>query len=136
MMKMAWMVISDVAHRSADISQRFDLELPIPGTDRACVKAKHLKDDKILLKVNLDNCSHASGIQRAYIACPMEHHKACFRYKSVHLMPSQRRLTAWLCCWALHAAPHGESFSKDDHKGHDPDDAAVDEIMRALPHDV
>eukprot|EP00959_Pyramimonas_sp_CCMP1952_P262157 5482189-Pyramimonas_sp.AAC.1 len=45
-------------------------------------------------KINVDNYSHSSGRQRAYITCLA--HKPCFKYCTVDMFPSFDRCAAWL----------------------------------------
>ena len=40
----------------------------------------HVRVEGRIFKLCFDSCSHASGKQREYVACPARHHTACFRY--------------------------------------------------------
>ena len=77
------------------------------------------------IKVHFDKCSHASGKQRAYVACPAPHHAACFRYGVVEQWPTLRLAAATLAAWALGAEGRGREFSKEDHKKFNPEAADV-----------
>lgn len=75
-----------------------------------------VETDAGVVVVNLDNCSHTSGKQRAYVPCRARHHHACLRYGNLEQWGSATEAAAWLAAWSL--APHSRpgSFSKDDHK--------------------
>ena len=82
------------------------------------------------VRVNFDNCSHSSGRQRAYVACPNKRHVACFRYTTVDLHTSPAHAAAYLLCWAEHARGKPALFSKQSHKDYEPSAA---EWGRLLP---
>lgn len=79
-------------------------------------------------RVHFDNCSHASGKQRAYIGCRHEGHSACFRYSIVERHPTMRRAAAVLISWAAHAADKPKSFTKEQHKRYQPEEVDVDTV--------
>ena len=77
-------------------------------------------DGNLRVNVHFDNFSHSSGKQRAYVACPVRSHTACFKYSIVERFESPAHVAAWLTAWARHAARQPESFTKEDHKGYEP----------------
>ena len=84
----------------------------------------HCDDDGLRIVVHLDNCSHASGKQRAYATCPVKSHVACFRYTFVHLFDSVQHAGAWLTSWGRHAADQDPKvYTKENHKAHQPDES-------------
>ena len=76
-------------------------------------------------KVLFDNCSHQSGKQRCYIACPSPHHAACFKYSMVHLFLDDAAAAAWLMAWANHARNKPAAFTKCRHAAFKPSEDAV-----------
>ncbi len=79
--------------------------------------------------VHLDMCSHASGHQRAYVACKHPGHVACFKYRQLGTFPSTAACFAWLYCWAL-LAP--QCVSKEEHKWAFPLESDVAETLAEL----
>ena len=58
----------------------------LTGRPRASVdisEAKSIDMHGRKVVVHFDNCSHSSGKQRCYIACPCRHHAECFKYSVV-----------------------------------------------------
>lgn len=85
------------------------------------------------LRVNFDNCSHSSGKQRAYIACPAPHHSACFKYSVVERFESNEDCAAWLMAWADHARSQpAAEFNKRAHMSFVPDAQAVAAFRRLV----
>jgi hypothetical protein len=72
---------------------------------------------------HLDNCTHSSGKQRAYIKCPNTNHTACFKYGIVDQFDSIKHACAWLIAWAAHAHGKGAEFTKLDHMRFKPSDS-------------
>lgn len=90
----------------------------------------HVRRDELAPScvVRFDSASHSSGVQRAYIRCPWNHHR-CFKYKQVDQIPDRARLVAWLYCWAL----MGEGISKEMHRDMSvPSPDVVDQMMVQL----
>ena len=89
-------------------------------------------DGGLKIQIHFDNCSHSSGKQRAYVACPAKWHRACFKYSIVENFASDTHVAAWLTAWARHAAEQTpETFSKEQHKGFAPIDATWQALV---PH--
>ena len=65
--------------------------------------------------VHFDNCSHASGRQRAWIGCPHKFHHACFKYVYIDTYESPRECAAWLVEWSEHARGMPIEWSKQEH---------------------
>ena len=87
------------------------------------------------ITVHFDGCSHASGKQRAFVACcnrtgPTSHHR-CFKYGFVHLWPDKQTAAAWLTAWAWHGT---DDFNKADHAKFKPPDAEVEEAKLLFPN--
>ena len=93
-------------------------------------------DEDRLGVVHFDNCSHSSGKQRAYISCPLSHHKACFRYTTVELHESPGHAAAYLCSWANYARDKPVTFTKEKHKNHNPSDADVATLLSSMREDT
>ncbi len=74
---------------------------------------------------HFDNCSHSSGRQRCYIACKVRHHSACFRYATLDQFPNSEHAIAWLIAWKVKAIEAPDTFTKADHKKHQPTEADV-----------
>ena len=90
------------------------------------------------MKVMFDNCSHSSGKQRCYIACPRKNkgHPACFKYATCELFPSEERAAAWLCAWADGAVgKDGPEFDKEWHKKFEPLPADVERFLAVIRQD-
>ena len=85
-----------------------------------------------VFQVRFDNCSHSSGKQRVYIACPHDTHHACFKYSQVDLHASERHAVAWLCAWAHHCVPSQKGFSKEAHKTLVPSAAVLAEWLERV----
>jgi hypothetical protein len=83
-----------------------------------------------VIRVHFDNCSHASGKQRAYVACGVPHHVACFRYGVLEQWPSRAHAAAFLAAWVMRGLYAGPGFSKEDHKKFVPTEAQVNAMMR------
>ena len=61
--------------------------------------------------VRFDNCSHASGIKRAWVRCCNEKHHRCTRYSQLRLGDDWRLRVAELVAWAR----MGHDIDKDSH---------------------
>jgi len=61
------------------------------------------------IDVHLDNCSHSSGKQRAYVACPVKWHSACYKYSIVERFENLAHVSAWLTAWGRYAATRSPS---------------------------
>ena len=75
--------------------------------------------------VHFDNCSHSSGKQRVYVACPLKrNHIACFKYRQLEKFESTQHAVAWMTCWHMwaHANPNS---TKLQHAAHEPTPADV-----------
>ena len=53
------------------------------------------------LTINFDRCTHASGMQRAFVSCPHHKDESCRRYVFVHNFETRVHAAAWLVAWAL-----------------------------------
>lgn len=91
---------------------------------------------RLIVPVHWDNCSHASGKQRAYIKCVCTHHSACFRYRQCDLERDPRRLVAWLLAWAVVGARQGQAWCKADHKAYQPEEEEIGRLLPFVPDDV
>lgn len=74
--------------------------------------------------VLFDNCSHHSGIRRAYIACAK--HEACFRYAQINTAPTLTMLVSRLVAWAVEGVE--QNLSREDHQTFHPSDVRVKEM--------
>jgi len=92
-----------------------------PGDIRTSGRPVRVNDEVV---VRFDNCSHSSGIQRAYVKCP--EHLMCFRYRQVNLDDSSERLLAVLTNWYM-VAP---SKSREEHQDYIPQVDDPDEVDR------
>jgi len=52
------------------------------------------------VSVHFDRCTHASGMQRAFVACPHHSAERCRRYVFLHNYASSAHAAAWLLAWA------------------------------------
>ena len=81
------------------------------------------------VQAHFDNCSHSTGKQRGYVACPVAWHSACFKYTIVDKFESHKHAAAWLTAWARHAVSQTpDIFSKTDHGKFNP----ADEVWQPL----
>lgn len=81
----------------------------------------------LVFRNHYDNCGHASCKQRAWLACPVRHHAACYRYMLVEKAENEAHLTAILVAWAFAALFGGAAFDKEAHKACQPSE---DEVRR------
>lgn len=88
------------------------------------------------IKVHFDNCSHSSGKQRAYVACPSPHHKACFKYSLVEKFETAESGVAWLAAWAEHARDQPAAFTKAAHMRLQPSAASVAAMLRTVQEEA
>ena len=70
--------------------------------------------------------------QRAYIACGAKHHAACYKYTVVDRFPTPGRAAAWLLAWRDHALHQDVTYSKEDHRTHEPIAGEVDRFFAEL----
>ena len=85
--------------------------------------------------VHVDNCSHSSGKQRAYVACPVAHHAACFKYSIVERFPNVEKCACWLAAWARGAVDKDKKFTKEKHKTFQPLEFDIEAAQEALTVD-
>ena len=89
-----------------------------------------LSGKKVL--VHLDNCSHVSGKQRAYVACRSPHHQACFKYTVVERFGTAAEAVAWLAEWVLHAEEQPAAFTKENRKKYRPPDGVWKDLVKTV----
>ena len=82
--------------------------------------------------IRFDNCSHSTGKQRAYISCPCQHHRACFKFSIVEKHASPAHAAAWPGAWAAQALHQPAGFTKEAHKRFLPPAALVEELMQSV----
>jgi hypothetical protein len=81
--------------------------------------------------VHFDNCSHSSGLLRAYILCST--HSACTKHTQVCTQGSRLKAIAFCIAWNQ----WGRTLSKSEHSGRDktPPPELVQEILERLEGD-
>ena len=87
--------------------------------------------------ISLDNCSHRSGKQRAYVSCPRARncptpHYGCYRYITIDEHRSVGNCVARLALWAEECNGKPDTWSKADHLGFQPSEAAVAAAVAAV----
>ena len=85
------------------------------------------------VRVHFDNCTHSSGHQRAYVACPLGRttHPACFKYTQVNKHAGDEHAVAWLACWYRDALAN-PGKSKRQHRDFLLADADVREVLSTV----
>lgn len=139
LLKIAMEVCNAIPAEMSNVSRTESVEVIAPvGLDHNRVRKEFIMPAasgstetpqlRICMRVHYDNCSHASGKQRAWIACPLRRHQACFRYMLVEKASSDDHLRAILTAWAFGALCRGESFDKAAHKMFQPSESDIRQL--------
>ncbi len=87
-------------------------------------------DHGVTHTIKLDNFSHQSKQQRAYISCSNGSHVRCFRYTMLHLHDSVEECAAWLAVWAdWSLTEDGKAAHKWEHLNYKPREELVDAFL-------